>query len=131
MFGMISNAGMGTYPLRSGLAPCTMFSQLVIGQWLRFPHRAGRVRPEGSPFLSPSCQSCRFIKGLIIREWDPIVPGRCCGFILEPQPFSDRQAGLGFPYRAGWFRSWGPPFSSRIFGVADIYICIEGFLNRG
>ena len=33
MYGMISNAGMGTYLPQSALALCTIPSQSAIGQW--------------------------------------------------------------------------------------------------
>ena len=38
MYGRISNAGMGTYPPRGVLAPCTIPSQSAIGRWDRGFH---------------------------------------------------------------------------------------------
>ena len=48
--------------------------------------------------------------------------------MLEPQPISDRPAGLGFPHRAGRFQPGVSPFSS---AGCRMCTCMEGFLNRG
>ena len=46
----------------------------------------------------------------------------------EPQPISDRPAGLGFQYHVGRFRPGGSLFSSPRCRRCR---CIEGLLNRG
>ena len=41
---------------------------------LGFPHPAGRYRPRGSSFSSPSCWSCRDMDGFLTRGWQLILP---------------------------------------------------------
>ena len=53
---------------------------------------------------------------------------RGASFIFEPQPISDRPAGLGFLHCAGRFRPGRSPFSSP--GCRSCR-CIKGFPNRG
>ena len=65
--------------LSSSECVCSMYdpqpmSDRPVG--LRFPHRAGRFRPEGSPFISPGCRSCACMERFMIWGWDPVVPGR-------------------------------------------------------
>ena len=49
---------ISNHPVRSGL-----------------PHPAGRYRPGGSAFSSPSCWSCRDMEGLLSRGWELILSG--------------------------------------------------------
>ena len=80
---------------------------------LGFPHPAGRYRPGGSAFSSPSCWSCRDMDLLVTRGCEVILPG--CGGTLalsrgatlaarwlhEPQPISNDLVGLGLAHPAG------------------------------
>ena len=47
-----------------------------------------------------------------IRGWEPLVPGDA-GVIFESQLIRNRQVRLGFPHRAGWYRSGGHIFRPR------------------
>ena len=101
--------------------------QSAIGLGLRFPHRAGRFPPGGSPLSSPGCQSCKGVEGYLIREWKPILPG-VRWLYVRSQPVSDRPVWLGFLHHAGRFRPGGSPLSSPRCRSCT---CIKGFLNRG
>lgn len=63
-----------------------------------FPHRARRYRRGGSPFLFPSCRSCRFLKIFLYRGWGSNLPGWHWLYVRS-KPISDRSVGLGFPHR--------------------------------
>ena len=66
---------------------------------LGLPHRAGRFRPGGSPCSSPGCRSCKGMEIVIIRGWEPVLPG-VRWLYVRFQPISDRWVRLGFPHRA-------------------------------
>ena len=107
---------------------------------LGFPHPAGRYRPGESPFTSPSCWSCRYMDGFLIRGWELILPG--CGgtsalargatlaarWLHEPQPISNLPMGLGFPHPAGRYRPGESAFLS-----PGCWSCagMERFMIRG
>ena len=61
---------------------------------LGFPHRARRYCPRRSPFSSRVCWVRRCREGLMIRRWDPILPG--CRWLSEPLPISDQRWDWGF-----------------------------------
>ena len=111
-------------------------SHQLVG--LGFPHRAGRCRLEGTPFLSPGCRSCTCMEGSMIRVWEPILPGMRWLYVLAPA--NQRSAGgagvstpygavstLGFPRRAGRCRPEGNPFLSP--GCRSC-TCMEGSMIR-
>ena len=94
---------------------------------LGFLHRVGRFRPGGSPFSSPGCRNCKGIEGLLIREWESILPGVRWLFVRSPA--SQRPArGAGVSTPCGRFRPGESPFSSpRCWSCRSM----EGLLNRG
>ena len=69
---------------------------------LGFPHLAWQYQPDPCPFSTPGCWSCTCMKGVLIRAWDPIVPG--CRWLYEPLPISDQRMEVGLPHRTGWCR---------------------------
>ena len=80
MCGRNYDPGVRPYPLRGRwIREPQSMSNKPVG--LGFPHRAGRCRPGGSPLSSPACGICRFMEGIMIRGWDPILPG-WCGLML-------------------------------------------------
>ena len=67
---------------------------------LGFPHRAGRFRGGGSPFLFPGCRSCKGMGGFLIRECKPMVSG--WRWIYSRAPANQRSAcGLEFGTMCG------------------------------
>ena len=104
--GLLTLARGATLAARWLHEPEPVSNQSVAG----FPHPAGRYRPGGSAFSSPSC---RDIEGFLIRRWELIIPG--CGGTLalargatlaarslrEPQPIGNHPVRLGFPNPAG------------------------------
>ena len=119
---------MGTYPPRGALAlyDPQPISDRPVG--LGFPHRAGRCRPGGTPFSSPACRSCSCMKGFLIREWKPILPGVRWLLCTNPSQSATGQCGWGFHTVRGGFDPGGSPFSSPRCRSCR---CMEGLLNRG
>ena len=58
---------------------------------MRFPHPAGRYRPGGSSFSSPSGWSCRCMEGSLMRGWELILPEVC--WLHVRSPANQRSAG--------------------------------------
>ena len=111
------------------------FSNHPVG--LRFPRRAGRYRPGGSPLSSPDCWSCRDMEGLLSHGWELILSGGggtsalargatlASRWLHEPQPISDHPVGLEISNPAWRFRPEGVFFPG--WSCRDM----EGFLTRG
>ena len=85
---------------------------------LGFPHRAGRVRPAGDLCFRPRVVG-------VVEIWRDFLSGHKkksspggAGFIFEPQPISDRPAGLGFPHHAGQFSTRG--FTVFVPGMSEL-----------
>ena len=90
------DAEMGPYP-PGALALCANTGKPAMGRWgWGFPHRAGRCRPGGTPFLSLDCRSYICMEGFVIRGWEPSAG--CADSMHESQTISDRPVGLGFPH---------------------------------
>ena len=84
-----------------------------------FLHRAGRFRHGGSPFSFPERRSCSSMERVLIHGWTlPSLGG--AGFTFEPQPISDRPAGLVFPHRAGNFDGGYNRFRHLVVGFVDV-----------
>ena len=82
---------------------------------LEFPHRTGRYRPGGPPFLcfSPVC-CCTCMDGFLIREWDPILPG--CRWLYEV-----RAPGWVFHSVRGGIDPRDHRYRPRFDGVVDVW----------
>lgn len=87
--GTVSSPGDGgtTNPSQSSYHPAG----------LRFPHRAGRYRPEGPPFSSPVGWSCTSIETFLIRGSDVTLLE--CRWFHEPHPnsISTSEGGVSTP----------------------------------
>ena len=107
---------------------CTFPNQSAIGQWGWGFHTVRGGFDPGDHRFRP-----QVVGGVDV--WRALRPGGgtlsspgCAGYILEPQPISDRPAGLGFQHRAGRFRPGASPLLSP--GCRSCR-CMEDFLNRG
>ena len=68
------------------------------------------------------------MKGFLIREWKPILPGVRWLLCTNPSQSATGQCGWGFHTVRGGFDPGGSPFSSPRCRSCR---CIEGLLNRG
>ena len=80
---------------------------------LGFPHRAGRYRPGVPPFRPHF--AVFVIHGRISDPGMGSYPPRVCLALPSTNP------RLGFPHRAGPYRPGGPPFTSPVCGVVDVW----------
>ena len=100
-WGLILTGCGGTLTFPRGATPAARWlhepqpiSNQPVG--LGFPHRTGRYRPEGSPFSSPGCQSCRSYGRISDPRMGPYPPRGALALIYEHQPISDRLVRLRF-----------------------------------
>ena len=94
---------------------------------LRFPHPAGRYRPEGSSFSSPGSWSFTCMEVFLMRGWEPILPEVRWLFVRSPaNQRSTSGTGVSKPW--GVVSTRGSPFSSP--GCRSCK-SMEGFLIRG
>ena len=86
---------------------------------LRFPHRVGRFRPGGSPFLSPGCRSCRY-RGIYDPGIGYYCPRVALFFFSIPRQSTIGKWGWGFRTVRGCYDPWDLRFSPRVVEVVEI-----------
>ena len=122
---MISEPGMGPYPLRVALAPRTQADHCGWG----FHTVRGGIDPGDHRFRPrPMCRSCRGMAGFLIRGCELILPGLHFSTNFSLKPISNKPMVLGFPHRVGRYRPGGSPFSSPVCWSCKY---MEGFLSQG
>ena len=89
--GRVSDPEMGSLPPRVRRVALRTLANQRSTSGVGFPHRARRYCPSGSPLSSRVCWVHGCMEGLMIRRWDPILPG-CC-WLSEAPPISGQRWG--------------------------------------
>ena len=87
---------------------------------LGFPHHAGRCPPGGTPLSSHGCRICRCMEVVLIRGWEPILPGMRWLYIIRAPANQRSASGAGFNTVLGGFDPGDHRFRPQFVGVLKV-----------